>query len=230
MPFKKTYEKLLGKYEYYFKPKYKSMYGGAFNGQEIRKEIYSGLLAIFNFNYLVETGAFRASTTLFLAESTLPVYTVEINDRFYSYAETRTEKISNIHLHQNDSRMFLHELSSNKNLLHENVFFYLDAHWKEDLPLNEEILIIFNNWQNSVVMVDDFKVPDTDYGFDDYGGNKTLDLNLIDKIISTLNLKIYFPKSSPDKETGGKRGCVILAQGKDSVEKLEKIKSIYLYN
>ena len=100
MPFKKTYEKLLGKYEYYFKPKYKSMYGGAFNGQEIRKEIYSGLLASFNFNYLVETGAFRASTTLFLAESTLPVYTVEINDRFYSYAETRTEKISNIHLHQ----------------------------------------------------------------------------------------------------------------------------------
>ena len=213
MDFKKNYEKLMGKYEYYFKPKYKGMYGGAFNGQTIRKQIYSELLAIFNFNYLVETGTFRADTTLFLAESSLPVYTTAKNDRFYPFAETRTQKISNIYLQQKDSRLFLRELSFNKNLLQENVFFYLDAHWEEDLPLNEELSIIFNNWQNSVVMVDDFKVPDTDYGFDDYGENKTLDLNLINKTISILNLKIYFPNSSPDKETGGKRGCAILAQG-----------------
>jgi len=229
MQFKKNYEKLMGKYEYYFKPKYKGMYGGAFNGQKIRKQIYSDLLASFDFNYLVETGTFRADTTLFLAESALPVYTAEKDDRFFSYTETRTKKISNIYLQQNDSRAFLQELSLNKSLLHENVFFYLDAHWEKDLPLNEEIAIIFNNWQDSVVMVDDFKVPGTDYGFDDYGENKTLDLNLIEKTISTLKLKIYFPKFGPEKETGGKRGCVILAQGKNSLEKLDKIKSIYLY-
>ena len=106
MDFKKAYEKLMGKYEYYFKPKYKSMYGGSFNGQAIRKQIYSDLLASFNFNYLVETGTFRADTTLFLAESALPVYTAEKNDRFYSYAETRTTKVNNIYLQQNDSRVF----------------------------------------------------------------------------------------------------------------------------
>jgi len=230
MHFKKIREKLMGKYEYYFKPKHKKGFGGVFNGQIIRKQIYSDLLARFNFNYLVETGAYRANTTMFLAESTLPVYTVEINDRFHSYSETRTKKINNINLYQNDSRTFLRDLSSNKNLLHENVFFYLDAHGWENHPLNEEILIIFNNWQNSIVMVDDFKVPETDYAFDDYGGNKILDLNFIKKTISTLDLKVYFPKEGPEKETGFKRGCVILAREKESVEKLEKIKSIYLYN
>jgi hypothetical protein len=230
MDFKKNYEKLMGKYEYYFKPKYKKCFGGVFNGQIIRRKIYSDLLASFNFNYLVETGTYRANTTMFLAESTLPVYTVESNDRFYSYAETRTKKINNIYLYQNDSRVFLRDLSSNNNLLHENVFFYLDAHGWENQPLNEEILIIFKNWQNSVVMVDDFKVPETDYAFDDYGENKTLDLNFIGKTILTLNLKVYFPKEGPEKETGFKRGCVILAQGRDSVEKLERIKSIYSYN
>lgn len=230
MDLKKNYEKLMGKYEYYFKPKYKKSYGGVFNGQTIRKQIYLDLLASFNFNYLVETGAYRANTTMFLAESTLPVYTVEIIDRFYSYSETRTKKINNIHLYQNDSRLFLSDLSSNKKLLHENVFFYLDAHGGEDQPLNEELSIIFNNWRNSVVMVDDFKVPGTDYAFDDYGDNKILDLNFIEKSILTLNLKAYFPKDGPEKETGFKRGCIILARGKDSIKKLEKIRSIYLYN
>jgi hypothetical protein len=39
------------------------------------------------------------------------------------------------------------------------LFFYLDAHWNEDLPLAEEIDLIFSRSPCAVVMIDDFEVP-----------------------------------------------------------------------
>ena len=60
------------------------------------------------------------------------------------------------------------------------VFFYLDAHWNDDLPLADEIDIIFSRCPWAVVMIDDFEVPsDPGYQFDDYGPGKALVLGYI---------------------------------------------------
>ena len=62
-----------------------------------------------------------------------------------------------------------------KSLADAALFFYLDAHWNEDLPLAEELDTIFCRSSNPVVMIEDFQVPDDpDYGYDDYGPRKSL--------------------------------------------------------
>ena len=108
----------------------------------------------------------------------------------------------------------------------KQLFFYLDAHWNDDLPLQEEIKIIFNNWPLSVIMVDDFKVPDDpDYIYDNYGIGKELSIEYLDTL-SYLNFSAFFPSKKGNSETGLKRGSVILVKDKDLVEKVKTFSSL----
>jgi hypothetical protein len=103
----------------------------------------------------------------------------------------------------------------------KDIFFYLDAHWGEDLPLREEIEIIFGNCPRAVVMVDDFKVPDDDgYRYDSYKNGESLTMDLLDPL-SSLGLTFYFPSLRSELETGGKRGCAVIAQSPEVTTKLK---------
>jgi hypothetical protein len=92
-------------------------------------------------------------------KSGLPVYTTEVNPRFFPYAKSRLHRHAGISLRNMDSREILASLIREKVLEGQTVFFYLDAYWGEDLPLLGEVQIIFSNLPTAVVMVDDFKVP-----------------------------------------------------------------------
>jgi hypothetical protein len=110
-------------------------------------------------------------------------------------------------------------LSKNDSVQKEDVFFYLDAHWGKDLPLRDELEIIFKKWKNPIVMVDDFEVPGTDYGFDDYGPDKSLSLSYIEPIVLSHELCVLFPSITSVEESGAKRGCVILCR-EDSYKRM----------
>jgi hypothetical protein len=65
------------------------------------------------------------------------------------------------------------------------ILFYLDAHWNDDLPLEEELELIFSVHPHAVVMIDDFQVPDDPgYQFDEYGPGKALTPALITPVVS----------------------------------------------
>ena len=157
----------------------------------------------------------------------MPVYTTEIHPRYFSYS--RLHFLFNrdvIHLYKKDSRSFLRALSEDRSVPKEDVFFYLDAHWGGDLPLREELEIIFLNWKRPVVMIDDFAVPDSTYGFDSYGPEKALNLKYIDSIVSAYKLSVFFPAANPSEETGTKRGSVVLCPEMSGVEIDTKIKTL----
>src|SRR5206468_11787016 len=103
---------------------------------------------------------------------------------------------------------------------------YLDAHWNADLPLAEEIDIIFSRCPSAVVMIDDFQVPsDAGYGYDNYGPGKALVSGYIRPAISAHQLQAFYPStpsaadypSTPLAAAGLaaagrlRRGCVVLA-------------------
>lgn len=111
----------------------------------------------------------------------------------------------------------------------EDVFFYLDAHWKDDLPLREELEIIFSHWARPIVMIDDFQVPDSDYSFDDYGPGKTLNLDYLGPVISAHNIAVFFPAVAASEETGVKRGCVVLCQQETGMEIEKSIATLLRY-
>lgn len=203
-------ERTIGMLEYFLMPRLKDNWGGPFNGQEYRQRIYGDLIERIPFEAIVETGTYRGATTALLAESGLPVYTVEASPRFYAYAKLRLRSFREcVHLLQGDSRGVLEQLSHDPEMTHDAVFFYLDAHWRDDLPLREEVQLIFSHWGRAVVMVDDFEVPGTKYSFDDYGPDKVLNLTYLEPL-DHLHLRAYFPAMTADEETGARRGCVVL--------------------
>ena len=203
----------LGRLDFIRYPSARDSWGGPFNGQQCRQQIFFDLLGQFSFEAIVETGTYRGTTTAAFAATSLPVYTVESHPRFFAYSKLRfLGKRRKVHVYNCDSRNFLKELSRDPSVPKTEVFFYLDAHWEEDLPLREELEIIFSRWIRPIVMIDDFQVPRSDYGFDDYGPGKTLNLPYISSVVTAHEISVYFPKASSSEETGSKRGSVVLCK------------------
>lgn len=222
-------EVLTGKLEYYLKPSLKESWGGPLNGQAFRRRIYEDIMDRLPIAAIVETGTFRGTTTEYFATSNLPVHTVEASPRFHAYATLRLQNAgSNIHLYQGDSRAVLQALSRDASVPKDHVFFYLDAHWEEDLPLREEVEIIFANWHNAVIMVDDFEVPGSTYAYDDYGNGKVLSMDYLAPL-HALGLRAYFPVVPAERETGARRGCVVLCVDTGVAVQLEASETLVQY-
>ena len=71
----------------------------------------------------------------------------------------RLSDMEGVHVELKDSRNFLRDLRQSEPAA-KTVFFYLDAHWYDDLPLAEEMDLIGSYWKNYVILIDDFQVPD----------------------------------------------------------------------
>jgi hypothetical protein len=198
-------------WEYYFRPELHDPFGGAFNGQRARQAAFLEVIQLLQVNAIIETGTFRGSTTQFIAEHTTePIWTVEARLRFYHFARLRLARFHHVHISFNDSRTFLQRLAADSTVPKRGVFFYLDAHWYEDLPLRDEIKIVTRHWSEIAIMVDDFQVPnDSDYKFDDYGGDRKLCLQYLGPL-SQYGLQAFFPSVSATDETGMRRGSVVL--------------------
>jgi len=207
-------------YHYFFKrPKFKNIWGGAFNGQDIRKKMFLELIGKLNIESIVETGTFRGNTTIYLYEnSNARIYTVEGNVEYFRYNQIQFFGKKRIRLKFGDSRVFLEEFF--KKHKGGNTFFYLDAHWDQDLPLGEELRIIFQNQIDAVVMIDDFQVPDdAGYTYDSYGKDKTLSLEYLNQHMP-VGYHTFFPVSSQN-ETGAKRGCVVITASDEKASAIQ---------
>jgi hypothetical protein len=202
-----------------------------FNAQAHRKKIFLDIMATFSPDVIVETGTFIGDTTGYLATTTQTrIFTCEANRTFLSLAKSRLNGLPGIHYTLGDSRQFLRTLFSSElspSKLSKPVFFYLDAHWHDDLPLGDEIDIIGQNLKEFVIMVDDFEVPgDAGYGWDNYGGKKALSLGMFKDCFQRSKLVPFFPSLPAPQETGGKRGCVVLAPQGSISDKLRDLKSL----
>ena len=208
-------------------PTYQPGGNGAFNGLAGRKRIFEELLKKYRFSCIIETGTHVGETTGYLAvASNLPVYSSEINPNMYSLARMRLKNISGIYLHKSDSREFIKELSNNPEMVRNETFFYLDAHWRKDCPLVEEIEQIASRWEKFVIMVDDFQVPGDDgYGYDRYSAFRKMNFSLIRSITKKHKLRAFFPNipSSEESVQPKPRGFVILTRDDGYADTLETI-------
>ncbi|MBV8195884.1 MAG: class I SAM-dependent methyltransferase, partial [Candidatus Dormibacteraeota bacterium] len=139
-----------------------------FNGQRARRRVFAAVNDKIRFENYIETGTYLGMTAYFLAATAAKrraqVYSCEINAEFFAVASRSLRWLNNVHLHHGDSVAFLRALDAR---VSESInFIYLDAHWYDQLPLADELAVICN-WRNSVVMIDDFKVPfDRGFGWD----------------------------------------------------------------
>lgn len=202
-----------GRLEYLWFAKRRSSWGGAFNGQAGRQAIFAAIVEAVAPSMILETGTFRGTTTAFMAETGVPLVTVEGNPRYYGFARMQLRRLRNVDLRLGDSRTEARRALADY-AAHRSrgpLLAYLDAHWEADLPLADELDIIFSACPEAVVMIDDFQVPDDPgYGFDNYGPGRALTHEYIGSIVQQFGLATLYPVMRSTEETGSKRGCVVL--------------------
>jgi hypothetical protein len=206
-------QRLSGHLDYHLRPHLADRFG-PFNNQEFRQRIFAWIVAEIGPTYIVETGTARGGTTEFMAERTsVPVFGIEIDTRRITFAGLRLKARAAVRLLHGDSEALLGNLLAGGDLPAGTGFYYLDAHWGEALPLAAEIEQIFTQRPESIVMIDDFHVPDDPgYGYDDYGPGKTLAVDYVRPVVAKLGLRGFFPTCHSTQETGFRRGTLVLAR------------------
>jgi hypothetical protein len=197
-------------YDFVARPEHRRSFGGPLNGQAFRRLMVEGIINACDLRTVIETGAYRGTTTEFFAERFERVWTIEHTPRYYWYTRLRMLRRSSVNVVRGDSRAALLELARDSSITSAPTLFYLDAHWDADLPLAEEIEIIAQHWRTWVAVIDDFKVPGDDgYGFDTYGPNATLDAEYCSKI-DVAGLRLFYPALHSTFESGCRRGSAVL--------------------
>jgi len=217
-------ETLKGRIDYYRYPQRRDSWGGPFNGQAKRQELFEAIIEKLNPAAIVESGTYRGTTTLHFCTTRLPVYTVEGLARNYGFAKSQLRGRKNVTILNSDSRNGLRDILAGplKLRLHELLFFYLDAHWNADLPLAEELDIILTACPRPIIMIDDFEVPGDDgYGYDNYGGSSVLNYDYIAAHLEKYSLKRLYPAAPSSAETGAKRGSIVLCNEADAAPLLK---------
>jgi hypothetical protein len=224
-------DKIIGIIDYFRYPESQIAWVGPFNNQKYRQRIFEEILEKCNISAIFETGTYHGTTTEYMArKSGLPVYTVELVSRNYGFCLVKFLGQSQIKMSLGDSRSFLRsyfKLSKFKNVF---VFIYLDSHWYEDLPLLDELEIVFSNKIKAIIMIDDFEVPgDTGYAFDDYGPEKRLTMSYLSSL-DKYYYSAFFPKCKSEDESGLKRGCIVISTSPELTSILNNVDSLNAYN
>jgi hypothetical protein len=208
-------EQILGAMDYWRHPGMASSWGGPFNGQRARAAMFLAVIARTKPRAILETGTFRGTTTEFMAKTGLPVFTVENRARNYGFARARLFRCRGVLVRLGESRHALSEWFRGplRHIAHEPLFAYLDAHGQDDLPLADELDLVFTHCPAAVVMIDDFEVPfDPGYRYDRYASGKALTLSYVAPTIERHELQAFYPSKPASEETGNRRGCVVLAK------------------
>lgn len=217
----------IGMLEYWLRPRRRDTWGGPFNGQVLRQQMFAELCSAVSFAAIVETGTYRGETTEHFGRCTdAPVHSFEIRPRAHGFARARLRSAGDVHLHLLDSRAGIAALARSAPRPAGPAFFYLDAHWAGDLPLREEVDLVLTHWAEAVVMIDDFAVPDDPgYGFDDRAPGQALDLGYLGSRAADP-VAVWFPARPSSAETGARRGCVVLSRDPGLVRQLDSLPSL----
>ena len=150
---------------------------------------------ILSCSSVIETGTFLGMSTGYMALqfSSTPIFTSEINPESFAKAKKKLGRFPNVHCFHGGSDKFLTYLYD-KNLPGERPLFYLDAHWLNEWPLEDEVRIISNRSKSAIMIIDDFKVPgNPNFKYDRYG-DKECSIDLIAPHLSKQRTyQILFP-------------------------------------
>ncbi len=209
----------LGMLDYWRFPELRDNWGQVFNGQTRRIELFRFIMREFKPVAIVETGTFGGTTTKFLSETGLPIYTIEKHPRFFGFSRMKLRHCSNVTMLNEDSRHGLKALLDGplrSDRDNNPIFFYLDAHWDVDLPLRDELHIILDAVARPIVLIDDFQVPgDAGYQFDDYGSSGVLNESYLAPALSGRDAAILYPAVRSSEDSGARRGCSIICRRDD---------------
>lgn len=179
-----------------------------FEGDHFLKAEIEALIKKHSIDLVIETGSFYGHTTKQFAKMVKRVITIEANAEYYREACENLKDFKNVKPFYGESQKVLPSLLD-KRVQKKKVLFFLDAHWQEHCPLNDELAAIAAAGMKPVIVIHDFKVPGhPTLGFDTYNG-KALSIGFVyDSLV-----KIYGPTFDYHYNVvaaGARRGCVFI--------------------
>ncbi len=183
--------------------------GGPFAGDVHLKQEIAKLIKYHNIKTIVETGTYLGDTAQVLSKMAEHFYTIEVFKGYYKLAR---EKLDEENMILGNSPEELKKLLA---FVPVPVLFFLDAHWKKNWPLRDELTAIGESGkcQDAVIVIHDFFVPNSDLGYDSYGrgdgtGRQILDFNYVKDLVYKINpdFRYYYNKVA----TGKKRGVIYI--------------------
>ena len=187
---------------------YEKLHLEAFNGDPYMMKDFLLLKEKYSILNAVETGSCIYSTTRWLGQNFENVYTFEHNQGFYTEYSKKVSDLSNVKTFNTKS---VDGLNSIINELEGPTIFYLDAHWINECPVNDEIEVISKFKYNHVIAIHDFKTNNPEMGYDSfsYDGGFDLDINLVYGSLEKIypeGVKFFYNK----KAGGLKRGVIYI--------------------
>ncbi len=159
----------------------------------------------------VETGTCLASSTLWLAEHFDRVDTTEVNSSFATIARLRVDALAQWKIHfslGNASAMIdLFGLFVGRG----GSFVFLDAHWGANCPLLDELEAIAKTGSQPCIVIHDFQVPGTDFGFDKMPNGRPFNLDLIHTHMNAIYGEGGWVHNYPKQVEGARRGWISIA-------------------
>ena len=132
----------------------------AFHGDIILKRFLLEVITAFKISSFVETGTNKGYSTIFVAsmKRKLKIFSCEIKNDLFNISKDYLSSYPNISLYNENSPVFL------KNILQSNVvgefpLFFLDAHWYEYWPLQDELTMITSTLDKAIIIIDDVEIP-----------------------------------------------------------------------
>ena len=136
----------------------------------------------------VETGTHMGWTLMYMAKhySRLPIYSAEIDERYYINSRHNCDPYPHITLYHMSSLDFLQLIYVTLSV--GLSFFWLDAHWWNPVPLREECKII-STLDKYIILIDDFACDNPRFGGDVFDGQE----NNIHYVKDILGNRYYRP-------------------------------------
>jgi predicted O-methyltransferase YrrM len=168
----------------------------AFHNDPILQQFLLSSIDFFKATTFFETGTFRGDSIIWLANRTknIGLISCESEEYFYKLALRRFSQVSTrarVSLLNKSSPTAIRECFES-GLLQEPILFWLDAHWNEYWPLIDELKEILQWCRKSILIIDDFKVPNNpELEYDTYDGQDN-SLEYISPLLHNHSLNIQF--------------------------------------
>ncbi len=180
---------------------------------------------------VVETGIFEGKTTNRFRLMGVNVIGVEINPEYAENSKTLIEREGgNVEIIKKfwetnektllDSSVVKIILGNSPDvmktvapILQKNglTLYFLDAHWGDYWPIRDEIAVL-QNYDNLIIIADDFKVPGKDWGYVSYKG-KDLDWHYIEDVVNGFKKKYRYFYSRELSEKSALHGKIYIFIG-----------------
>ena len=153
----------------------------------------------------IETGTCLGSTALWLSDHFNGVWTFEISAPFLAIAHARFGDTENI------ESLLCDSVDGLRNTLVDfNAPFLLwaDAHWQDHCPLLDELTAIAKTGVKPCIVIHDFQVPGTDFGFDKMPDGRPFDMQLICNHLNDIYGQDKWTYNYPTNVEGARRGWI----------------------